>query len=92
MSRKRLEIGQIWTREAIPAWLSEQVGLPKFGPERALVLEVNNSWVRYRRDCDVNAKPTHALRLSKFLRLFAFKETVLPAPSLPIPAACAELQ
>jgi len=92
MSKKRLEIGQIWTREAIPSWLSEQVGLPKFGPERALVLEVNNSWVRYRRDCDVNAKPTHALRLSKFLRLFEYVGVLFPPPSTPIPAACAQLQ
>ena len=62
------------------------------GTEEALVLLISDSYVRSRQDRDVNKPPTHAMEKWKWRRLFAFKETVLPPPSLPIPAACAELQ
>ena len=82
MAKVRLEVGQIWQRDAstIPAELSERMGLPVFEPERAFIKEVTNSWVRYRRDFDRSAKATHALELSKFLKLFSFVGELPPSP------------
>lgn len=73
-----LHEGQVWRRIE--------------GTEEALVLLIDDRYVKYRHDRNVNKPPTHTMERRKWSRLFSFVATVLPPPSLPIPAACAELQ